>query len=198
MTTLREAAQMALDALDSKHDMTKAEWRVLQYHAFTALRAALAQPETPYLTGARLFREGKGVSFIPTAVRTDADIGEALQGWEDAKTSEEIAQPEQEPPCKTGSQCVGGKCERCAVQEPWGYISHRSWKMPVFVEAGDLEVSGLPFNNPDYTPVYKAPPQREWQGLTDEDIEDACWTEVDQRLCSFARAIEAALRSKNT
>ena len=28
-----------------------------------------------------------------------------------------LAQPEQEPPCKTGSQCVGGKCERCAVQE---------------------------------------------------------------------------------
>lgn len=48
-------------------------------------------------------------------------------------------------------------------QEPWGYISHRSWKMPVFVEADDLEVSGLPFNNPNYTPVYKAPPQREWQ-----------------------------------
>ena len=28
-----------------------------------------------------------------------------------------LAQPEQEPPCKTGSQCVGNKCERCAVQE---------------------------------------------------------------------------------
>jgi len=28
--------------------------------------------------------------------------------------------------------------------------------------------------------------------LTDEQIEDLCWTEVDQRLRSFARAIEAA------
>ena len=26
--------------------------------------------------------------------------------------------------------------------------------------------------------------------MTDEEIEDACWTEVDQRLRSFARAIE--------
>ena len=43
--TDRELMQQALDALDSKHDMTKAEWRVLQYHAFTALRARLAQPE---------------------------------------------------------------------------------------------------------------------------------------------------------
>ena len=38
----------------------------------------------------------------------------------------------------------------------------------------------------------------EWQGLTDEEIEDACWTEVDQRLRSFARAIEAKLKEKNT
>ena len=28
--------------------------------------------------------------------------------------------------------------------------------------------------------------------LTDEQIEEICWTEVDQRLRSFARAIEAA------
>ena len=47
-------------------------------------------------------------------------------------------------------------------------------------------------------PLYTAPPQREWQGLTDEEIEDACWTEVDQRLRSFTRAIEAKLKEKNT
>lgn len=46
-------------------------------------------------------------------------------------------------------------------------------------------------------PLYTAPPRREWQGLTDEEIEDACWTEVDQRLRSFARAIEAKLKEKN-
>lgn len=49
----------------------------------------------------------------------------------------------------------------------------------------------------DVKPLYTAPPQHEWQGLTDEDIEDACWTEVDQRLRSFARAIEAMLKEKN-
>ena len=105
-----------------------------------------------------------------------------------------LAQPE--PPCKTGSQCVGGKCERCAVQEPWGYISHRSWKMPVFVEADDLEVSGLPFNNPDYTPVYKAPPQREWVGLTDEELSPIYAEYKSPR--NIYLAIESALREKNT
>jgi hypothetical protein len=35
----------AMVALDSKHDMTKAEWRYLQYHAFNDLRERLAQPE---------------------------------------------------------------------------------------------------------------------------------------------------------
>jgi hypothetical protein len=55
----------------------------------------------------------------------------------------------------------------------------------------DLNVSG------HGTPFYTAPPQREWQSLTDENIEDACWTEVDQRLRSFARAIEAKLKEKN-
>ena len=49
-------------------------------------------------------------------------------------------------------------------------------------------------------PIYlpeQEPPKREWQGLTDEEIEDACWTEVDQRLRSFTRAIEAKLKEKN-
>ena len=57
MTTLQEAAQMALDALDSDNPD-------IQLRAATHLRAALAQP-----------------------------------------------------PCATGSQCVGNKCERCVVQE---------------------------------------------------------------------------------
>jgi len=38
-----EAMKQALEALDSKHDMSKAEWRVLQYRAFNALRAAIAE-----------------------------------------------------------------------------------------------------------------------------------------------------------
>ena len=43
-------------------------------------------------------------------------------------------------------------------------------------------------------PLYTAPPQREWQGLTDEDLVD-CETEFD---VAFARAIEAKLKEKNS
>jgi len=47
-------------------------------------------------------------------------------------------------------------------------------------------------------PLYAAPPQREWQGLTDEDIRklsDDCAGVRDET--EFIRAIEAALKAKN-
>ena len=51
-----------------------------------------------------------------------------------------------------------------------------------------------------WLPLYTAPPQREWQGLTDEEI----WTSgsriglSDDGIRKFARAIEAKLKEKNT
>jgi hypothetical protein len=44
--------------------------------------------------------------------------------------------------------------------------------------------------------LYTAPPQREWQGLTDEEIDRALETTLG--LHTFARAIEAKLKEKNT
>jgi hypothetical protein len=46
----------------------------------------------------------------------------------------------------------------------------------------------------DVFPLYLAPPQREWVGLTDED--EIAWDGVDAK--SFAKAIEAKLKEKNT
>jgi hypothetical protein len=46
----------AMVALDSKHDMTKAEWRYLQYHAFNDLRERLAQPEQEPVAAQHRFR----------------------------------------------------------------------------------------------------------------------------------------------
>ena len=80
--------------------------------------------------------------------------------------------------------------------EPWGYISHKSWKMPVFVEADDLQAANLPFNNPDYTPVYKAPPQREWQGLTDEELLDIADMAYANDL-ELLQTLQAKLKEKN-
>jgi hypothetical protein len=64
-----------------------------------------------------------------------------------------------------------------------------------------------------YRALYTAPPQREWQGLTDEEIK-AAWSQLWYDLGNgkfaasddpsrhttvmFARAIEAKLKEKNT
>jgi hypothetical protein len=47
----------------------------------------------------------------------------------------------------------------------------------------------------DYTPLYTSPPQRTWVGLTDEELSQIEGTHIGR---SFARAIEAALKAKNT
>ena len=44
-------------------------------------------------------------------------------------------------------------------------------------------------------PLYTAPPQREWQGLTDEEIEKLYLGSFDEG--QFAHAIEAKLKEKN-
>ena len=59
-----------------------------------------------------------------------------------------------------------------------------------------------------WTPLYTAPPQRTWVGLTDEEILHRIDTHVGvpsqkypldiSDLISFARAIEAKLKEKNT
>jgi len=42
-------------------------------------------------------------------------------------------------------------------------------------------------------PLYTAPPQREWQGLTDKEIEDC----LEMSIYGTCRAIEAKLKEKN-
>ena len=48
-------------------------------------------------------------------------------------------------------------------------------------------------------PLYTASPQREWQGLTDDEIYDS-YSEPcsDSEMVAFAREIEAKLKEKNT
>ena len=111
--------------------------------------------------------------------------------------------------CKRCGEVNPAEIHTCTPKEPepWGYISHKSWKMPVFVEANDLQAANLPHNNPNYTPVYKAPPKKEWVGLTCGDVVDAeqeCKHTVDENgnihfadNADFAHAIEAKLKAKN-
>ena len=100
---------------------------------------------------------------------------------------------EPEPPCKTGSQCIGGKCPQCVVSEP----------EPVAWMQNDMEHFSLWPDEWHVVPLYPAPPQREWQGLTDEEIGmltvfDGLHHVEVPLLAVFARAIEAKLKEKNT
>ena len=56
---------------------------------------------------------------------------------------------------------------------------------------------------PDQTPLYTSPPQREWQGLTDEEVGmlavfDGLHHVEVPLLAKFIRAIEAKLKEKNS
>ena len=104
----------------------------------------------------------------------------------------------QAPPCKTGSQCTT-KCMECAEPTPvaWLYIQPDNPHLNVHYD--DVDVSQFPHD--EWFPVYKQP-KREWQGLTDEEIALICGEcaasahKTDD--ISYARAIEAKLREKNT
>ena len=92
-------------------------------------------------------------------------------GYEKGRAS--VKQPEQEPVAQVDYNERGNIC----------YICWLSGKQV-----------------PDKTLLYTAPPQREWQGLTDEEIKKEQhhidWTS-GHTYAKFARAIEAKLKEKN-
>ena len=102
-----------------------------------------------------------------------------------------------------------GACQHCAEkgcvacdarkQEPVGEVSDHDWSTGLLYR--DLEPG---------TPLYAHPPQRTWQGLTDEEIEEireSTYQEFIEIIRStgrgkrepktFVRAIEAKLKEKN-
>jgi hypothetical protein len=153
MTTLREAAQQALEALknlsnchDGPHDSSgecpSCHERSYMPHApdcekqnaITALRTALAQDEP------------KGGGKLPPPLQ---------------------AEP---------------------VQEPVAWMTHTNDLLPLFHKNRKAALNW----QTQPTPLYTAPPRREWQGLTEEEID--CWT---PEIHPVIRAIEQALKEKN-
>ncbi len=59
------------------------------------------------------------------------------------------------------------------------------------------------FSNIEVQPLYTAPPQREWQGLTDEEIdaigrnEWVGWPSYDGEFTKIYRVLEDKLKEKN-
>jgi len=89
-----------------------------------------------------------------------------------------VTQPEQSATQKIG--CVNHDCDKCKAQPEQESVSREQFHEHL---AG---------------PFYTAPSQREWVGLTDEDI-CACFEAkvISDRLKADARRIEAKLKEKN-
>jgi len=139
MTTLREAAQMALDNLESlvAYIQGGEPDLVMQVPAIEALRTALAaeEPEqchhrfevaqeAPLHSCCQICGEVRKQPE-PEPVETQYKYIDANgedywtnEPWEGKKVEAVrhlyAATPQPEPPCKTGSQCIGGKCMQCA------------------------------------------------------------------------------------
>jgi hypothetical protein len=92
-----------------------------------------------------------------------------------------LAQPEQEP--------VAG---RFKIGEANDYLV--SVKKPGLIY--DDGNGGTRVDNGE--PLYTAPPQREWQGLTDEEIMDACSSVWASNPIEVGRIIQDLLKARNT
>jgi len=120
MKTLKEAAQMIRDqdliGWTKAHDVAVLE----------AIEIALAHPEQKPVAQIQVAED-----YYPHVIFLDGVDTTAL----DQKFLY-IAPQQPEPPCKTGSQCVGGKCERCAVQEQqWRDAAYRAMDLVIEQQA---------------------------------------------------------------
>jgi hypothetical protein len=223
ITLTREEAQQVLEGLDD-YWVTTDEGKEL----VETLRAKLAQ-ETPYEIGKRLYKEGKGISFIPTAVPHDDNIAEALRGYEDAKLSAPEPEPvawivsnsEYDDEFVNNPSALAGKHHRGGNPTPvytappqpepkpvaWSVTWNEQHTGNIYIHykmaKDELQRLTEKYTGDDATrkivPLYTAPPQREWQGLTDEEIKERRisigWSE--DFMGDFARAIESKLKEKN-
>lgn len=81
--------------------------------------------------------------------------------------------------------------------EPHGYLWFTRYMEQRFTHRKPEELERIG----EVTPVFAAPPQREWQGLTDEEINTIAATPAaipGSYVHSFALAIEAKLKEKNS
>jgi hypothetical protein len=189
MTDLRTAAQQALEALESLFTLQVDYARPKQCgDAITALRAALEQPEQTC--------NCRWVGDVLTQQCTlhEAHV-DAIHGWaERAKAAE----AKLKQPGRAQQQRDAGFTRRPTIremsepeqpeQEPVASIyvtigedrEFDDWRCPLPVGRNLL---------------YTYPPRREWRGLTEEEVDQMAGNTVDAWEC--ARAVEAALRSKN-
>lgn len=84
-----------------------------------------------------------------------------------------------------------------AKPEPYGYLVRRNFKEPRFIEANNVEgAPNLPFNNPEYQPLYTAPQRRTWIDPSSAEIK-ALWN-ATKKPSEFAALLLAKFKEKNS
>ncbi len=191
ITLTREEAQQVLDALNSKPEWVSLPTATIK--AIETLRARLAEKEQEQVA-------------LPIPFRAQ---GQQIASDGDDKAFCDLYSKEQ--------MLAYGKASELAIDKTMvkRIATQLGWKPPLDVEqepvawmeftpAGDWFLA-YSFNPRAKTkPLYTAPPQREWVGLTDEEM-NAVYRQafglVDSRLVGdqikFVSAIEAKLKEKN-
>ena len=120
-----------------------------------------------------------------------------------------LAQPE--PAECDGGQCgIGGYCKQCPKTKPdvpetafgetkpvaWMYKGEPWFDGTIWHDQSEVTTHKrvAMFKDKNAKPLYTAPPQREWVGLRDKEIEDC----LEMSIQGTCRAIEAKLKEKNT
>ena len=202
MTTLREAAQMALDALTYIYTETTADEDKLIHSSIEALRTALANEFNPdwdamavmveeqqrmaqALENCRLLaarhRKEEWAQHILRFCEEGGATANTLRAALAAKEPEPVAWTD--APTKIYLQV----CEEINCDQPFDSHIEVSWCQEKINDSDIL-----------YVRADTAPPQREFIGLTDEEIWNTDGYEETRILYRFARAIEVKLKEKNT
>ena len=183
MSTLREAAQQALEALESCSGVP--HWPALQ-PTITALRAALEQAEPTDLCWAEAPKRTQwGAGMMEGLVALGKDHTLRLYAEREAlplvvpALRAALAQEEQEPVAwmmVNREHATLARSLHWRPQTDW----HITWEA---------------------IPLFTHPPRREWRSLTEEEIDAVmpyCHNKFElHEYMEVARAIEQALRSKN-
>jgi hypothetical protein len=175
--TDKEVMQMALDALESLQAWPETPESFNRVQAIDALRAALAQPE-PVAMKFQIYKQ------TPPRGRELEPINSALLPWV----------YDQDPSSgNTASMWV----TPVATLLPQRELEPVAWfsKRPDNTLA--IKIVGKPTDG-DWEPLYTAPPQREWQGLTEDEAQYLFRLCLGRTYDNFWQAIEAKLKEKNT
>ena len=187
MTALRQAAMLALEALEDERYVKKYTHIV---EAITALRTALEQPEQE----PSQWRD----MVVVNLVREGINKHKARDLADHFAATPPAAQPEQRPVA-------------WAVFEGWN--AHDLYLPQEYDEA--LKMAGYKGDHAEVKPLYTTPPaaqpeqvdcprcghvcsQRKWIGLTDGEIKATAEIQGMNDRITFARAIEARLKERNT